>query len=113
MHLPAWTTQFGHTLTGHEDSVEEVAYSLRGDLITTRSLSGKVRLWDVVTGEFRHSFVYDSKGSMAERKLRPMQSTHDFAWIPSDFNYLVTGGQDGSVRMWEVINERDVCRVRM
>ncbi|KAK3821645.1 MAG: hypothetical protein J3Q66DRAFT_427092 [Benniella sp.] len=48
-----WDVKSGtclHSLSGHNDSIWEVVYTLRGDRIASSSTDATVRIWDVETG---------------------------------------------------------------
>jgi WD40 repeat protein len=103
-----------HTLNGHVKRVETIAFSPRGNLIFSSSVDGEARLWDTETGVCRWTHHYDTP-----RRYREQRKANGVAWIDSDtteMDAFVTGGRDGSVRMWEVIEEEGgsgSCRVRM
>jgi WD40 repeat protein len=59
-------------------------------------------LWDA---------TYDQSRVLVENINTPIR---DIAWdTTSDVNYLVAGGEDGSVRMWQVVEDGDECHVRL
>ncbi|KAG0021505.1 hypothetical protein BGZ80_002244 [Entomortierella chlamydospora] len=85
-----------HSLQGHTDSVWHIVYSLKGDMIASGSNDGTVRVWSTETGQ---CLVTISGFS---------QNIKSIAWRNSvNGHYLVTGGQDKSVRYWQIINEQD------
>ncbi len=81
--------QVAHRLTGHLDSVVDVAMSSDGDAIATGSWDRTARLWDPSTGATRH--VLTGHGS----DLTALRFSDDGA-------VLWTGTRDGIVRAWDV-----------
>lgn len=86
-------------LTGFTD----VAYtaSFHGNRLATSHGDGKVRLWDVT--------------DPARPRLETTYSGHEFA-VPSlafspDGGYLASGGNDTTIRLWEVGVERSAARL--
>ncbi|KAK3827431.1 MAG: WD40-repeat-containing domain protein [Benniella sp.] len=91
-----------HTLAGHTKRVTNVVYSPKGDQILSGSEDMTVRLWDVASGQCL-AVVQDFNDSV-----------RSIAWSKTlDANYFVTGCEDGSVRMWKVVEMDGVCRVRV
>jgi len=132
-----------HTLTGHSDQVNSVAYSSRDGLVASASSDCTVRLWDARTGDCLYiltdhtgsvrSVEFSPQGDhlasvssdntirlwdVASGQCRAVIRGHDYirciAWgTHLDVNYLVDGYEDGTVGLWEVINEGDRCVVRL
>ena len=109
--VKVWDVETGdcqHTLTGHKKIVDALAFSPNGSLILSSSDDGEARLWGGKTGECHWTTNYDVPRS--ENGLRKVSSV---AWITLNAGSFVTGGQDGSVRMWEVKEEGGHTRVRL
>ncbi|KAK3807055.1 MAG: WD40-repeat-containing domain protein [Benniella sp.] len=96
-----------HTLVGHKKDVKCVVYSARSNLVASWSDYGQARLWDVETGECRWTLDYDNAF------LGGSSLSHNFVCMTPDVDSFITGGYDGSVRVWDVIEEGDQCRVQM
>jgi WD40 repeat protein len=88
-------------LNDHTNWVKSIVYSPTGDQIVTGGEDETVRFWDATSGEC----------------LATMQtfnsSVESIAWSTTpDTNRFVVGSNDGSVNMWEVIENEGTCRVR-
>lgn len=77
------------TLTGHQESLEQIAVSPDGRYAATTSGDGTLRLWDMATGEAVRQFVGHTGVIVA------------VAFSP-DSRLLASGGQDTAVRLWNV-----------
>ncbi|HKZ83910.1 MAG TPA: BTAD domain-containing putative transcriptional regulator [Anaerolineae bacterium] len=53
LHRALQTSRIQHTLVGHTDFLEEVAYSPDGTLLATSGFDRTVRIWDIATGQER------------------------------------------------------------
>jgi len=106
-----WDIESGecrHTLVGHEKELFAIAYSPRGNLIASWSDKGEARLWDAETGECRWKYSYESTTQASGSDL-----SLTFVWMSSEPPSFITGGRDGSVRVWDVVGEGDQCRIQM
>jgi WD40 repeat protein len=105
MTVRLWDVDVGECrfiLVGHSDTVWRIAYSQKGDLLASGSLDRTVRLWDTVSGQSRAVVRNFQDGIRA------------VDWnTTSDGLYLVTGCDDGSVLKWQVVEEEDLCSVRL
>lgn len=77
------------TLTGHEDDVNQIAFSHDGTTLASASADGTVRLWDVSSGELIRTIEAHAPGV----------ATVDFS---ADGSMLVSGGYDRTARLWRV-----------
>ncbi len=76
-------------LTGHSDTINDVAFSHRGTRIATAAVDGTVRVWDAATGAELATFG-GSEGAMTRLAFSP------------DDSRLAVGGDDGKVRIWDL-----------
>src|SRR6266496_3481065 len=77
-----------HTLEGHTDRVDPLAWSPDGKLLGSGSKDQTVRLWDLTTGTLLHT-LEGHKGAITSA-----------AWSP-DGKLLVSGSYDETVRLWD------------
>jgi len=90
------------TLTGHELGLLCVAYSQKGDLLASGGFDETVRIWDVASGQCR-AVIKNLPGYIG-----------GIDWTSHlDAIYLVTGGGDGSVLKWQVLDKGDQCRAHL
>ena len=97
-----WDARSGaleYTLQGHTAAVSSVVYSPSGSQIALGS-DDKVGLWDIASGQF----------------LAVIRGFHEavnsVAWRATySGTYLATGCADHSVRVWQVIEEKDCYQV--
>ncbi|KAG0273174.1 hypothetical protein BGZ96_004985, partial [Linnemannia gamsii] len=90
----------GAILSGHTSDVTSVLYSPNGQQIVSSSDDQTVRLWDAQTGQCL-AVIRGFLGAVSS-----------FVWkTTSDGDYLVTGSQDKSVRVWQVIANEGNWRV--
>jgi WD40 repeat protein len=76
-------------LSGHQQSVQAVAFTSDGTRLATASLDHSVRIWDAVTGELKAT-------------LRGHEdAVNEVVYHPKDKNMLATAGLDGDVLLWE------------
>ena len=72
-------------------SINTVAWSPDSRLIANGGYDGKVRLWDVVSGECRA--VFEGHNGLI----------NTIAWSP-DGHSIASGGNDGKVRLWDAVS---------
>jgi ribosome assembly protein SQT1 len=75
------------TLTGHTDTITQVAFSPNGSILATGGMDGTVRLWNTATWELLHELV--DLGGEVEALL----------WHPTGA-VLVGGGAGASAVLW-------------
>jgi WD40 repeat protein len=123
-------------LKGHAHFVF-MACAPQGNQIATTSLDGTFRQWDLETGECRRTlkgsssgqlayspsgrfilYARDVEGRKAKSCLRDAETGESFwelddrfagiAWIDSEtVDSFITGGRDGSVKVWDVLDGSD------
>jgi WD40 repeat protein/DNA-binding SARP family transcriptional activator len=124
------TGQLVHTLTGHDDDVNDVAYNTEGTKLATASDDGTIKVWDPNTGleqislsndtalyslEFSPDGRFIAAGTQDSRvKVWDVESGgliftlsgHSNAIFEVDFsadgNYLVTASLDGTTKVWDI-----------
>jgi WD40 repeat protein len=85
-----WDARSGEvldTLRGHTDFVYDVAFSPDGRKLASASYDKTIRLWDLSTKRYRILRGHT-------------ESVNRVAWRGT--NQLVTGSQDGTIRLWKV-----------
>ncbi len=85
-----WNVRTGeaHTLGENCSCIVRLATSNKGDLIAASSLDGRIRVWDVETGRSRTIGQCNGVNALS---------------FTADDQSLVTGSDDGAVRLWEVV----------
>ncbi len=78
-----------HTLTGHRKPVSFVSWSPDSTMLLTCGNQEVVKLWDIRTGECKHTFD------------KPSSCFTSCAWFP-DGHHLVSGGGDKCIYMWDL-----------
>lgn len=85
-----WNVRTGeaHTIGENCSCIVRLATSNSGDRIAASSLDGRIRVWDVETGRSRTIGQCDGVNAIS---------------FTADDQSLVTGSDDGAVRLWEVV----------
>lgn len=99
-----WDVETGHSLfalTGHTHKVTGIVFSPNGELLASGSEDRTVRLWNLALGTC----------------MSPVESTQDIvqavAWGGTpETSHLVAGCGNGSILMWQIDNEADLCRIQ-
>jgi WD40 repeat protein/energy-coupling factor transporter ATP-binding protein EcfA2 len=81
--------QLLHTLTGHTDKVQGVAFSPNGQLLATSSNDKTIRLWQVATGK-----------SMGNPLIGHTNKVHGLDFLSNE--RLVSTSEDSTLRIWDV-----------
>ena len=77
-----------HTLRGHEDVINGIAWSPDGRTLASPSADGTIRLWDAATGKLRRTLEGHEGG------------VNSVAWSP-DGKTLASASDDKSIRLWD------------
>jgi WD40 repeat protein len=105
--LPAELPRELVTLNGHEDTVVSLAFSPDGKLLASAGrFDGTARLWDLASGQCLHVL----KGHLPRAGNRAF--VRGVAFSP-DGKTLATGGDDDTVRFWDVANGKEVSFLRV
>jgi eukaryotic-like serine/threonine-protein kinase len=94
------------TLRGHAGGISCVAYSPRGDRLTSASADGTVRIWDVATGAEVRAMT-GHKGVVFRVVWSP-----DGRWIASCSGELLVPGAPGEVKLWDADSGAEKYTVR-
>ncbi|MEW4530220.1 serine/threonine-protein kinase [Maioricimonas sp. JC845] len=99
--VKVWDVSTGnviHTLSGHEDLITSIEFSSDGLLLMTGSFDGTARLFDATSGEellkLGESLVVNFESKHHSEGVRSV------AIMPGE-EYLATGHDDGSARLWD------------
>jgi len=91
--IQLWDMKSGGTelslITGHTDSINDIAFSPDGTKLASGSYDKSVRIWDVATGE-ELFYSLDHADDVTQVDFSP------------DGSLLASGGADGVVRLWDV-----------
>lgn len=88
-------TQTRHTLQGHKDWVNSVAFSPDGKLIASGSEDNSIKLWNAKTGKF----IRTLKKSWWRRGYNA--AILSVAFSP-DGRSLISGSEDNTIKLWDV-----------
>jgi WD40 repeat protein len=107
-----WDVASGERLASmrHEGRVGEARFSPDGRLVVTGGVEdGTAGVWEVKTGRellrLRHDGVVERL-----RRMFPNGGVRSISFTP-DGRVLATGGQDGTVRLWDLQNGREIRRL--
>lgn len=103
-----------YTLLGHQRSVSAIAISPDGTMLASCGADGLIKLWSLATGALRATLrapattslggpegMEDAKGG-AGVGVGVASGLSDVAWS-SDGRYIVSGGDDRMVRVWDAV----------
>lgn len=134
------TGRIARRFRGHVGRVGAIDVAKDGATFVSCGIDGVVRLWDVQTGDQRHAFidasptllvcvrmvrgdrtavaggldgalrVYDLAGLVGPRRLpeRHSDQVNAVAGLPG--GRVLSAGRDGSLRLWDIDNERQLAR---
>ena len=86
------------TLTGHNDGVNSVAYSPDGNLITSGSDDGTLRIWDILVGEETKHSLHDGGSRFLSIAFSP------------DGAILAAGTEAGVVCVWRFLTGHETLQ---
>lgn len=99
-----WDTETGvciQSFMGHTDSIGSVVFSPEGNLAVSASDDKTLRLWSTSTGQ-------------CLTVVQGFRGIRNVAWgTQSDANHLIAGFEDGSVAMWQMIDDDGCCNVKL
>jgi hypothetical protein len=95
-------------VTAHRAPVRAVAYAPDGERFVTASVDGTAILWDAATGTNKLAVLRGHRHLWSEGYLLSgAQNIWSVAFSPSG-RRIVTGGDDGTVRVWDASNGQEL-----
>jgi len=88
-------------LKGHGAKIKSAVFSPDGETVLTAGDDGLAILWDIRTGHMRWRLPPLPSGEQEDQSLPPLNSAH----LSSDGKSLVTAGDDGRARRWDVASQ--------
>jgi len=107
-----WDTETGKMVAEmhHEGRVGTAAFSPNGALMATAGFEdGSARLWSVDSWQEVHRLMHTGLVESLRRMFQPQGGVR-FLTFTTD-GKLVTSGQDGTVRLWNVETEQELLRL--
>merc|ERR1719231_690948 len=83
-----------HTLSGHTDQIDSVAYSPDGAHVASGSDDNTIRIWDAATGKCLHTL------SGHKQMVNSVAYSKDGA-------HLASGSSDNTIRIWSARSVSD------
>src|SRR5436309_2914659 len=84
-----------HTLQGHTNTVNSVAWSPDGQTLASGSSDWTIHLWDVQTGQLRHKLQGHT------------DAVRSVAWS-LDGQTLASGSVDNTIRLWDATTGKEL-----
>jgi WD40 repeat protein len=107
---------YGHSNTGgHTGGVNSLSFSSDGSLLATGGLDKTARVWDVAEAVKRHRADRGNQAIVFAPRVvfeGNGQAVYSVALSPNG-KKLVTGSQDGSVRLWDVPDRKPGTTLRV
>ena len=91
-NTPKISWKLRHTLEGHTDRVQSVAFHSKGQMVVSGSFDGTIRFWDVRAGK-QLRFIQESS-----------QQINDLAISPNGALVAAVGGSIKGVKIWNIMS---------
>ncbi|MBI5295032.1 MAG: hypothetical protein HY869_06120 [Chloroflexi bacterium] len=100
--------------TPKTNPVFSIAFSPDGKYIVSGSFDNTVRIWDIKTGAEieRMSSGYGIENNYSDGIPRYSRGIYSVAYS-TDSKFVVSGGQDGTIRVWEVKSGGEITRMKI
>jgi WD40 repeat protein len=106
-----WSTQplsrLDFALRGHRGSISALAVDPRTGVVISGGNDGSLRMWDLATRKQLRTPLAPGSGR-ATRVLEPESVEVDDVAVGSDGRLLVSGGEDGRVRLWNALTGKEM-----
>ena len=100
------------TLQGHADEICSIAFGPDGKTLASGSGDSTIRLWDVDAGKERAILRgHTVRGRTGGILVVNHKAVHSVSFSP-DGKTLASGGDDNSVRLWDVASEKERATLR-
>lgn len=97
-----------YTLQGHKRSISSLAISPDGLELASCSADGQIKIWTLATGTLRATLDATEVSELASKATS--KGISDVAWS-RDGRYLVCGGDDKVVRVWDAKRHTLLCEL--
>ncbi len=95
-------------LVGHTAGINQVAWSPDGDFIASGGKDGTVWIWETITGKVFSTIQMNR--TLDSRQAYDLE-IWSISWSP-DEKFLVTGGGDGYIRVWELESGKQTIELK-